>query len=161
MALKSEVKELDTGAQRCNLFDEIGRDLRVPCGLINMCADEDKPHPCAIPILSRKSQMQVNSAQDWLTAKKRQIVSATYSSTPPEPQNKTNGVYLSAAANRATVRQTLSVPSPSGWGSAPGGVTVTNNCSGCEAFSGVFSTTNTKDVLSRQALRPIGRLSGF
>lgn len=105
--------------------------------------------------------MQVNSAQDWLTLKKRQIVSATYASIPPEQQGKTNTVYLSTLANRATVRQILYVPDPSGWGAARGGVTATNWCSGCEAFPGVFSTVNRKDILSRQALRPIGTLSGI
>ena len=100
--------------------------------------------------------MQVNSAQDWLTLKKRQLISSTYSSTPPEQQNKTNSVYTSTVANRATIRQVLHVPSVSAWGDAPGGITITNWCSGCEAFSGVFPTVNRKDVLSRQALRPIG-----
>jgi hypothetical protein len=100
--------------------------------------------------------MQVNSAQDYLTMKKRQLVSTSYYSTPPPQQNKTNAVYLSTAANRATIRQVLHVPAPSGWGDAPGGITVTNWCSGCETYRGVFSTVNTKDVVSRQALRPIG-----
>ena len=100
--------------------------------------------------------MQVNSAQDYLTMRKRQILASTYSSTPPPQQAKTNALFTSIEANQATVRQVLHVPAPSGWGDAPGGVTVTNWCSGCEAFSGVFSTVNIKDVVSRQALRPIG-----
>lgn len=109
--------------------------------------------------------MQVNSAQDYLTMKKRQVVSSSYYSTPPEQKDKTNGVYLSTAANRATIRQVLHVPAPSGWGDAPGGITVTNWCSGCETPAGaagtagapgVFRSVNTKDVLSRQALRPLG-----
>jgi hypothetical protein len=103
--------------------------------------------------------MQVNSAQDYLTMKKRQLVSTSYYSTPPPQQNKTNAVYLSTAANRATIRQVLHVPAPSGWGDAPGGITVTNWCSGCETATGApgaFQLVNTKDVVSRQALRPIG-----
>jgi hypothetical protein len=100
--------------------------------------------------------MQVNSAQDYLTMRKRQILASTYSSTPPPQQNKTNALFTSVEANSATIRQVLYVPAPSARGDAPGGVTVTNWCSGCEAFSGVFSTVNTKDVVSRQALRPIG-----
>lgn len=100
--------------------------------------------------------MQVNSAQDYLTMKKRQLIASTYSSTPPEQKNKTNALFTSVEANHATIRQVLHVPTPSGWGDAPGGVTVTNWCSGCEAFTGVFSSVNTKDVVSRQALRPIG-----
>lgn len=100
--------------------------------------------------------MQVNSAQDYLTLKKRQLIASTYATTPPEQRNKFNSVYLSTRANSATIRQILHVPTPSGWGDAPGGITVTNWCSGCTAFNGVFSTVNRKDVLNRQALRPIG-----
>lgn len=103
--------------------------------------------------------MQVNSAQDYLTMKKRQILASTYSSTPPEQKDKTPSLYRSVIANQATVRQVLHVPAPSGWGDAPGGVTVTNWCSGCEAWRGIFPTVNTKDLVSRQALRPIGILS--
>lgn len=100
--------------------------------------------------------MQVNSAQDYLTMRKRQLIAATYSSTPPEQRNKFPSVYRSVVANQATVRQILHVPTPSGWGDAPGGVTVTNWCSGCEPWRGVFPTVNVKDIVNRQALRPIG-----
>jgi hypothetical protein len=103
--------------------------------------------------------MQVNSAQDYLTMRKRQLVASTYYSTPPEQKNKTNGVHLSTTANNATIRQVLHVPAPSGWGDAPGGITVTNWCTGCERATGApgtFRVVNTKDVVSRQALRPIG-----
>ena len=103
--------------------------------------------------------MQVNSAQDYLTLRKRQLVAKSFYSTPPEQKNKTNGVYLSTVANTATVRQVLHVPTPSGWGDAPGGTTVTSWCTGCETATGApgaFQVVNTKDNLSRQALRPIG-----
>jgi hypothetical protein len=109
--------------------------------------------------------MQVNSTQDYLTMKKRQLVSRSYYSTPPPQQGKTNGIYLSTIANTATIRQVLHVPAPSGWGDAPGGITVTSWCANCETSKGaagtagvpgVFSLVNTKDVVSRQALRPIG-----
>jgi hypothetical protein len=100
--------------------------------------------------------MQVNSAQDYLTLRKRQLISATYSSTPPEQKDKTNGVYTSTVANRATTRQRFILPAVSAWGGVPGTASYTNWCSGCEAFSGVFSVINRKDILSRQALRPIG-----
>lgn len=103
--------------------------------------------------------MQVNSAQDYLTRRKRQLVAKSFYSTPPEQKNKTNGVYLSTVANNATVRQILAVPAASGWGDAPGGIAVTNWCTGCETSTGApgtFQVVNTKDVLSRQALRPIG-----
>jgi hypothetical protein len=100
--------------------------------------------------------MQINSAQDYLTMRKRQILASTYASTPPEQRNKTNGLYASLEANQATIRQVLHVPALSAPGDPPGGITVTNWCSGCEAWGGVFATVNTKDVMSRQALRPIG-----
>ena len=109
--------------------------------------------------------MQVNSAQDYLTMKKRQLIASTYYSTPPPQQGKTNGVHLSTTANNATVRQILHVPAPSGWGDAPGGITVTSWCANCETSKGiagtagvpgVFPVVNTKDIVSRQALRPIG-----
>ena len=100
--------------------------------------------------------MQVNSAQDYLTMRKRQLIAATYSSTPPEQRNKFPSVYRSVVANQATTRQRFILPTVSAWGGVPGTATYTSRCSGCEAFSGVFSTVNTKDVVSRQALRPIG-----
>jgi hypothetical protein len=94
--------------------------------------------------------MQINSAQDYLTMKKRQLIASTFASTPPPPNDKRNGVYLSVKANQATTRQIQAVPV------TPGGTTVTSWCSGCEAYNGVFTTVNVKDVMSRQALRPIG-----
>jgi hypothetical protein len=88
--------------------------------------------------------------------KKRQLIASTFASTPPPPSDKRNGVYLSVKANQATTRQIQAVPVASAWGDAPGGTTVTSWCSGCEAYNGVFTTVNLKDVMSRQALRPIG-----
>jgi len=46
--------------------------------------------------------MQVNSAQDYLTAQKRRIVAATFTQDPPPLQRRHNYVYLSALANKAT-----------------------------------------------------------
>jgi len=100
--------------------------------------------------------MQVNSAQDYLTMRKRQLIAATYSSTPPEQKDKTPSVYRSVVANQATTRQRFIVPAVSAWGGVPGTASYTSWCSGCEAFSGVFPTVNIKDIVSRQALRPIG-----
>jgi hypothetical protein len=103
--------------------------------------------------------MQVNSAQDYLTMRKRQLIAKTFYSTPPEQKDKTNGVFLSTMANNATVRQILAVPTVSGWRDSPGGITVSNWCTTCETASGApgaFTVRNTKDLVSRQALRPIG-----
>lgn len=103
--------------------------------------------------------MQVNSAQDYLTRKKRQIVASTFYSTPPEQKNKFNSVYLSTVANNATTRQRFILPIVSAWGGVPGTATFSNFCTNCETATGApgtFQTVNTKDVLSIQALKPIG-----
>lgn len=105
--------------------------------------------------------MQVNSAQDYLTLKKRQLIASTFYSAPPEQRNKINSVYTSVEANAATTRQRFILPTVSAWGGVPGTATYTNFCSGCENGSrvpGTFQVVNTKDVLSMQALKPIGRL---
>jgi len=46
---------------------------------------------------------QVNSMQDYVTQRKRQIIAATYRSSPPPQFRKHNGQYLSVKANGATV----------------------------------------------------------
>ena len=62
--------------------------------------------------------MQVNSAQDYLTAQKRRIVAASFANTPPAPQRKYNYVYLSILANKAT--QYNKTPYPQTLSTAPG-----------------------------------------
>jgi len=46
---------------------------------------------------------QVNSMQDYVTQKKRQIIAATYNTSPPPPNREYNSMYLSVKANAATV----------------------------------------------------------
>lgn len=102
--------------------------------------------------------MQVNSAQDWLTLKKRQIVAQTYHTVPPPQSRKYNYVFLSAAANNATQRQRLVVPQPSAWGSVPGGATYSNWCclsNGNTAAPGVFATTNTPGIVRFNVIPPM------
>ena len=66
--------------------------------------------------------MQVNSAQDYLTAQKRRIVAATFTQDPPPSHRKYNYVVTSVIANKATrydkvpYPQTISVTP----GSVPG-----------------------------------------
>jgi hypothetical protein len=107
--------------------------------------------------------MQVNSAQDWLTRRKRQIIAKTFYTSTPAQENKLPSTFLSVMGNNATTRERFILPTVSAWGSVPGTATFTNFCTGCSmggsAVQGVFTTVNTRDVLSRQALRPIGRLS--
>jgi hypothetical protein len=103
--------------------------------------------------------MQVNSAQDYLTLRKRQLVATTFYSTPPNQKDKTNGVYLSTVANNATTRQRFILPTASAWGGVPGTASYVNWCTGCETATGApgtFQVINVKNVVSRQALRPIG-----
>lgn len=102
--------------------------------------------------------MQVNSAQDWLTAKKRQIVAKSYHTTPPPLSRRHNGVFLSAMANNATQRQRLVVPQVSGWGSVPGGATYTSLCclsNGNTGPPGTFSTTTTQGIVRFNIIPPL------
>lgn len=93
--------------------------------------------------------MQVNNVQDYVTRKKRQIISATYYTTPPQQKNKFNYVFLSTVANNATTRQRFILPTVSAWGSVPGTATYTNNCTGCSSSTGAigtFQTVNNKNA---------------
>ena len=54
--------------------------------------------------------MQVNSAQDYLTAQKRRIVAATFATTPPAPHRRYNYVYVSMLANKSTQYNKLPYP---------------------------------------------------
>jgi hypothetical protein len=64
-------------------------------------------------------------------------------------------------ANNAQTRQRHQAPTVvSAWGGVPGGAayfsSCTSNCSLATGAPGAFQVINVKDVLSRQALRPIG-----
>lgn len=103
--------------------------------------------------------MQVNSAQDYLTRHKRRVLAATYYSTPPEQQNKTNSLWLATVANSASTRFRKDTPVIGAWGGVPTGPSYMNFCSNCTkptGAPGTFQTVNTKDGLNRQALQPIG-----
>jgi 16S rRNA G966 N2-methylase RsmD len=49
--------------------------------------------------------MQVNSAQDYLTQVKRQVISKIYVADPPFGKNKVPSTYLSLKANNASRHQ--------------------------------------------------------
>jgi hypothetical protein len=92
--------------------------------------------------------MQVNSAQDWLTAKKRQLIAKSYHTTPPPLSRRHNGVFLSAMANNATQRQR----------SVPGGATYTSLCclsNGTTGPPGTFSTTTTQGIVRFNVIPPL------
>ncbi len=84
--------------------------------------------------LLRKSQMQVNSAQDYLTSRKRQIIAATYQTLADPPQSRrTNEMYTSVVANGAQQRERFVAPFQGAPGSVNvggriGGATYTSRC---------------------------------
>lgn len=49
----------------------------------------------------RKSQMQVNSAQDYLTQQKRRIIAASLAVAPPPQKRRTNTQYIGVIANKS------------------------------------------------------------
>jgi len=67
--------------------------------------------------------MQVNSAQDYLTAQKRRIVAANFAPNPQPAQRRYNYVYLSMLANKATQYDKVAYPQSLSLtaGSVPGG----------------------------------------
>jgi hypothetical protein len=85
--------------------------------------------------------MQVNSAQDYLTMKKRQLIAKSYYTTPPPQSKKYNYVYTAVAANNATQRQRFIIPTQPG-----AGATYENWCCGTSGVPGVFSVVNTKNI---------------
>ncbi len=92
--------------------------------------------------------MQVNSTQDYLTTRKRQIVAATLYSTPPPQSRKYNYVYTSAVANGATQYQKVNRINASAPGSVPGGLSFTSLCcAGAAGAPGVFRVVNTQGSL--------------
>ena len=102
--------------------------------------------------------MQVNSAQDYLTMRKRQIVAATYHQIPPPQTKRYNSVFLSAMANGATRYQLQVVPEVSGWRSVRGGETISNWCclsNYSSAAPGVFATTTGKGWVRLNLLQPM------
>ena len=91
--------------------------------------------------------MQVNSAQDYLTSRKRQIVAATVYSTPPPQSRKYNYVYTSVEANNASRYQAVNTINTSAWGSAAGGRTFVSQCCLGSNILGTYSVVNTPGQL--------------
>ena len=98
--------------------------------------------------------MQVNSAQDWLTRRKRQIVAATYHTTPPPQSRKYNYVFTSAVANGATQRERFIIPPNPGISTVPGAAYTSFCClsNGQTGAPFTFSTVNTQGSLRVQDL---------
>lgn len=69
--------------------------------------------------------MQVNSAQDYLTKYKRRILAKTFNA----PQElRSNTLYTSVVANRATQRERFVAPFQGANGGASGGATYSSEC---------------------------------
>lgn len=68
--------------------------------------------------------MQVNSAQDYLTAQKRRVIAAAFAITPHPAQRRYNYDYVSMLANKATQYNKVAYPQSLSLtaGSVPGGV---------------------------------------
>jgi hypothetical protein len=92
--------------------------------------------------------MQVNSAQDYLTAQKRRIVAASFTVDPPPAHRKYNYVYVSMLANKAT--QYTKVQYPQTLSLAPGGQTVAASVPG-----GVYTAAGVLITQRSQANRPV------
>ena len=85
--------------------------------------------------------MQVNSAQDHLTRRKRQILAATYATSPPDKKNKTNTLVRSIDANQVSLRERFVAPFQGALGGASGGATFSSMC--CLLFPRLTNLTVT------------------
>jgi hypothetical protein len=72
--------------------------------------------------------MQVNSAQDYVTMRKRQILGATYQTDPPPQKRRSNEIYTSVVGNGATQRERFVAPFQGARGGASGGATYSSKC---------------------------------
>ena len=100
--------------------------------------------------------MQVNSAQDYLTMRKRRLIAVSYHSTPPPQSRRTNSVFLSAMANGATQRERFVAPFQGAWGGASGGATFTSLC--CLTSTGApgtFATTTDHGIVRFNIVPPM------
>jgi len=99
--------------------------------------------------------------QDYVTRKKRQIIAATYSTTPPPQHQKFPSVYRSVVANQATQRERFVIPTVSAWGGVPGTATFSSECVNCIVTQP--TTVNTKDsnILRRDIALPMSVHAGI
>jgi len=94
--------------------------------------------------------MQVNSAQDWLTKKKRRILARSMTTDPPAPSEKSYATFLSAIANGATQRERFVAPFQGAWGGASGGATYSSDCClsvGTVGAFGVFTVITNHSIV--------------
>lgn len=72
--------------------------------------------------------MQVNSAQDWVTKRKRRILAKSIAVAPPPQSQRTNALIVSLEANAATQRERFVAPFQGARGGASGGATFSSEC---------------------------------
>jgi len=97
--------------------------------------------------------MQVNSAQDYLTRRKRQLIAKSYYTLPPPQAKRYNSVYTAVAANNATQYQRVIVPANFGTTARVTATSFDNWC--CSNTSGVPGVFATKNERNFQTLRDI------
>jgi hypothetical protein len=100
--------------------------------------------------------MQVNSAQDWLTKKKRRVISKSIAVAPPPQSQRTNALYTSIEANGATQRERFVAPFQGARGGASGGATYSSDC--C-AVTLPFTVTNNRGVVpyNGRSIQPLSK----
>ncbi len=86
--------------------------------------------------------MQVNSAQDYLTAQKRRIVAANFAPDPQPAQRRYNYVYVSLLANKATQYDKVAYPQ-------------TLSLAGRSIPGGVYTAAGARITQASQSTRPV------
>ena len=100
--------------------------------------------------------MQVNSAQDWLTKRKRRVISKSIAVAPPPQSQRTNALYTSIEANGATVRERFVAPFQGAAGGPSGGATYSSEC--C-VVTLPFTVTNNRGVVpyNGRSIQPLSK----
>jgi hypothetical protein len=105
--------------------------------------------------------MQVNSMQDYVTMKKRQILAATYNSVPPPQARRSNALHLSVMANNATQYQRFIIPTlAQGSAGSIGGATFSNMCclsNSAVGAPGAFQTVTPHNPVNMRVTQPPAR----
>jgi len=98
--------------------------------------------------------MQVNSAQDYLTMRKRQIMASTYGLTPPPRINRFASGFTSVLANQVNQRQRFVAPFQGANGGASGGASYSSTCCGTGVLGAITNTTD-RGLVRFNVIRPM------
>ena len=102
--------------------------------------------------------MQVNSAQDYVTLRKRRIIAATYNTVPPPVSRRNNQIFTSAEANGATQYQRNVYAFQGARGGAIGGVSWSSQCclaNGAVGAPFAFQTTTDRGIVRFNIIPPL------